>query len=86
MRRRYGNPKKKSRFVCIKCGQENHIIDGVQRVNQREYLHIKDCECIHCKCVTKNVEIRYCDDYSTVMESLPELYDIYYGNKEKKVG
>jgi hypothetical protein len=44
-----GNPKKKLRFICLKClSYKTTYIDGIQRQNQRESGHIKDNACIKC--------------------------------------
>lgn len=74
-----GNPKKKSRFVCCKCLQENLVGSGIQRQGkQREKGHIKDLYCWLCKTTTKNAEIRYCDNYVDVMDKATELHEKYY--------
>ena len=73
-----GNPKKKSRFICLKCETENMIGDGIQRGKQREKFHIKDLFCLECGDVTKNVEVRYCDDYAEIMGNVDELKEEYY--------
>lgn len=85
-RYKYGSPKKKSRFICLNCLQENCVGQGVQRGNkQREKGHIKDVMCINKGCngkVTKNLEVRYCDNWDEMMESAVELHNKFYGNKE----
>lgn len=78
-----GNPKKRSRFICLKHCEENHILDGLQRGgHQREKKHIKDAFCIECKEIVKNLEIRYCDNYQEMTVKAKELHKKYY----KKVG
>ena len=53
-----GNPKKMSRFICLKHCGENHILDGLQRGgHQREKKHIKDAFCIECQDITKNIDV-----------------------------
>lgn len=73
-----GNPKKNSYFICLKCGEQNHVLDGIQRIKQREKYHIKDAYCCKCDCETKNVEIRYCDWYDDIKAKVPELHTEYY--------
>ena len=63
-----GNPKKQSRFICLKHCGENHILDGLQRGgHQREKKHIKDAFCIICQETVKNLEVRYCDNYQEII-------------------
>lgn len=73
-----GNPKKASRFICIRCQRENNVGSGIQRANQREKGHIKDLHCVFCRQVTKNLELRYCDLFEDVMEKATELHSQYY--------
>lgn len=75
---RYGNPKKKSRFICLKCLEENLVGQGIQRSNQRKINHIKDLYCIYCKNVTKNLEVRHCDVFTDKMEYAIILQKEYY--------
>lgn len=62
-----GNPKRASRFLCLHCMKINQLGSGIQRNgNQRKKKHIKDLTCFNEGCngeITKNVEIRWCDDY-----------------------
>ncbi len=77
-----GNPKKKSRFICLKCCKENLVGIGIQRSNQREKGHIKDLTCINRGCdgeITKNLEVRYCDNFHEMMLKAEELHREYYG-------
>lgn len=77
-----GNPKKQSRFICLRCLNENHVGSGIQRSNQREKGHIKDLTCINQGCngtITKNIEVRYCDDFNEIMGKAEELHREYYG-------
>jgi chromatin remodeling complex protein RSC6 len=79
-----GNPKKKSRFICCKCLQENMIGTGIQREHkQREKNHVKDLYCLEDKEVTKNLEVRYCDIFEEMMDKASELHIEYYGEKVK---
>ena len=65
-RGKYGNPKTASRFICCKHLGENHI---------------KDLFCLRCACVTKCIELRWCDDYEKVMEQADKLHkEIYEGD------
>lgn len=75
---KYGNPKRKSRFICLKCMKENMVGQGIQRYNQREMNHIKDLYCIYCKIVTKNLEVRHCDIFTDKMEYAIILQKEYY--------
>ena len=81
-RRKYGNPKTASRFICCKHLGENFIGQGIQRGSrQRKKYHIKDLFCLRCACVTKCIELRWCDDYEKVMEQADKLHkDIYEGD------
>ena len=80
---RMGNPKKMSRFICLKHCGENHVLDGLQRGgHQREKKHIKDAFCIECQDITKNLEVRYCDSFDEMMQKAEELHREYY----EKVG
>lgn len=76
MCKRNGNPKRKSRFYCIRCGRE--IMDGIQRIQQREKEHVKDLYCYLCKEEVKAVEVRYCDDEREILDKIPELREKYY--------
>lgn len=79
MRCRMGNPKKKSRFICLKCLRINEVGDGIQRTNQREKLHIKDLHCIFCGYTTKNIEVRHCDWLEEIKHKAEKLHIEYYG-------
>lgn len=84
IKRRYGKPKEASRFICCKCLQENCVGRGIQRSHQREKFHIKDLTCINTGCdgkITKNIEVRYNDDYDEVFQKAIELHEYYYGNE-----
>lgn len=75
---KYGNPKRKSRFICLKCLTENQM-GGFQRLNgQREKGHIKNLSCIKCKERTKNLEVRYCDWFEEMMDKAVEIRREYY--------
>lgn len=77
---RFGNPKKKSQFICLRCLKVNQLGDGIQRTQQREKGHIKDLTCLSCNgIVTKNLEIRYCDWLEEMMAEAEKLHSEYYG-------
>ena len=81
---RMGNPKRSSRFICCKCLKENRIGSGIQRSNQRSKYHIKDLTCFNKGCngeITKNVEIRWCDDYLEMLDYAKRIRSRYYADK-----
>ena len=53
---------------------------GIQRGNQREKGHVKDLYCLQCGEVTKNLEVRYCDDLNEMMIEAEKLHNQYYEN------
>lgn len=62
-----GNPKRSSRFICLKCLHvDTTYIPGIQRTNQRSKYHIKDSVCLKCGEV-KTMEVRYNDYLSEIM-------------------
>ena len=73
-----GNPKRQSRFICLKCMNENLIGQGIQRSHQREKFHIKDMTCLCSNEPTKNIEIRHCDDYIEVFRKAKRIRNNYY--------
>ena len=81
-RRRMGNPKKQSRFICCKCLNENFVGSGIQRGSkQREKGHVKDLMCINIGCdgnITKNIEVRYCDSFQEMMTKAEKLHKEIY--------
>lgn len=80
-----GNPKKKSRFICLKHCGENFVGSGIQRQKQREKLHIKDLYCLQCNDVVKNLEVRHCDSFQEMMEEALELHMEYYKEENEEV-
>ena len=72
-----GNPKKKSRFLCLKCMKLG--IEGIQRKSKREKGHIKDLYCFNCNAETKHIEVRYCDWLEEIKEQAEKLHIEYYG-------
>lgn len=73
-----GNPKHASRFICLKCMQENMLARGIQRQRQRERKHIKDLYCLKCGKVTKCIEVRFCDSYEEIFEVAKIKRENYY--------
>lgn len=71
MCKRNGNPKKSSKFICLSCGKI--IMEGIQRPNQRKYLHVKDLFCPYEGIESKTVEVRWCDDIEEVKSKVPEI-------------
>lgn len=78
-----GNPKRSSKFLCLCCMQINQLGTGIQRRGHtREKYHIKDLTCLNCNGEqTKNIEIRWCDDYSEVYNKALKLRKQYYSDK-----
>lgn len=76
-----GNPKKSSRFICLRCLKVNNVGSGIQRPNQKEEDHRKDlvCLCTKLQEKTKNLEVRYCDDLGEKMEEAARLHEELYG-------
>lgn len=77
---RMGNPKKMSRFICIRCLKENVVGQNIQRKSQREKGHVKDliCLCTGLQDITKNVEVRYCDNFQEMMIKAENLHKEIY--------
>ena len=73
-----GNPKRQSRFICLKCMQENMLANGIQRKKQREKGHIKNLYCLKCQEITYNHEVRYCDSYTEAYEHAKQIRENYY--------
>ncbi len=75
-----GNAKKSSRFICLRCLKENCVGQGIPRPNTKEIDHIKNirCLCIHTEYKTKNLEVRWCDDYKERMERAIEIRHKFY--------
>lgn len=85
MCKRNGNPRRKSRFICLRCMKENQLGDGIQHgKHQRSKWHIKDLTCFNPKCagmITKNIEVRFCDDYGEVFNKAIEIRGEYYDER-----
>ena len=77
-----GKPKRKSRYICLKCLNENCVGEGIQRINQREKFHLKELYCVFCRQETKNLEIRHCDWFEEIKERAEKLHIEFY----EKVG
>lgn len=76
---RYGNPKKKSQFICLRClDWKNTYIQGIQRIKQRELGHIKDNVCNRCGEV-KTMEVRHCDWLEEIKDKAEKLHIELYG-------
>lgn len=74
-----GNPKKQSRFICLRCLKENMIGAGLQRLDrQREKGHIKNLHCLSCRMTTYNYEVRYCDSYDEAYMHAKKIRNSYY--------
>lgn len=54
------------------------MVTGIQRKQQREKGHIKDLFCLNCRCITKNIEVRYCDSYDEIYELAKIKRENYY--------
>ena len=81
----FGKGSGRGRTIEIFCQWvrgENFIGQGIQRGSrQRKKYHIKDLFCLRCACVTKCIELRWCDDYEKVMEQADKLHkEIYEGD------
>lgn len=81
-----GNPKRSSKFLCLHCMQINQLGSGIQRGGHtREKWHIKDLTCFNKEChgmITKNLEIRWCDDLLEAYDRAEQIRDRYYKNGE----
>ena len=81
-----GNPKRQSRFICMKCMNENMLARGIQRQKQREQKHVKNLYCLKCGEVTKCIEVRCCDSYEEIFEAAKIKRENYYiDNYESEV-
>lgn len=78
MYKNIGNPKRQSRFICIKCCRANHVLDGLQRKLQKEKYHIKNAFCINCQDITYNLEVKYCDSFDEMIDKAKLLHGEYY--------
>ena len=85
-RSKWGIPKKKSQFICLKCLRSDGVsTDGIQRIHgQRKSGHIKDTWCCYCGDV-KVLEVRYKDYYCDGMEKAKRLHDKLYPEPENAI-
>lgn len=75
-----------SRFLCIKHLGENYLGAGIQRGgHQREKFHVKNLYCLHCKSISRCLEIRWCDTYEEVYDKAVELRQEYYPEKLENI-
>ena len=82
---KYGNPKKKSEFICLKClDWKFTYIQGIQRVKQRELGHIKDKCCTRCGEV-KTMEVRHCDYLPDVMKMAMKRHNEDYNDNIREI-
>ena len=83
-----GNAKKSSRFICLRCLKQNCVGQGIQRPNTKEVDHIKNlsCLCVHMEYKTKNLEVRWCDDYKERMERAIEICGDFYDSDGNYIG
>ena len=81
-----GNPKRSSRFICIKHLGENYLGAGIQRRgHQREKFHVKNLYCLHCKSISRCLEIRWCDTYDEIFDKAVELKEEYYPENQENI-
>lgn len=53
------NGKLNSQFICLKCLRSDGLPNGILRLhNMKGKNHIKDLYCVHCREVTKCLEVR----------------------------
>lgn len=80
MCKRNGNPKHNSRFICLRCLQENKVGAGISRPKTKEKNHVKNltCLCVGLQMRTKNLEVRWCDDFYERMEYAKKIKPRYY--------
>lgn len=81
-----GNPKRSSKFICLHCMKINQLGSGIQRGGkQREKYHVKDLTCFNKGCqgvITKNLEVRWCDDLLDAMDKAEKIRGKYYSDGE----
>ena len=82
------NTKRRSRFICLRCLQENKICAGIIRPNTRDKGHIKNlyCLCTKMQYKTKNLEVRYKDDYQERMEYAKKIRPRFYNVEGNYIG
>ena len=77
-----GNPKRSSQFLCLHCMKINQLGNGIQRGGHtREKWHVKDLTCFNKEChgmITKNLEIRWCDNILEARDKAEKIREKYY--------
>lgn len=65
MCKRHDNTNRSSEFICLRCLSKNQVGDKIRRPNMREKDHVKNlcCLCTKLQMRTKNLEVRWCDDF-----------------------
>lgn len=85
MYKRKGSPKRSSRFICLRCLKENYVGSGISRPNTKEKDHKKDlcCMCTNFEVKTKNLEVRWKDNFDERMEYAKKIRSEYYDENDE---
>lgn len=80
MCKRHDNTNRSSEFICLRCLSKNQVGDKMRRPNMREKDHVKNlfCLCTKLQMRTKNLEVRWCDDFEERMEYAKKIKPRYY--------
>lgn len=80
MSKRHDNTSRASEFICLRCLSKNQVGDKIRRPNMREKDHVKNlcCLCTKLQMRTKNLEVRWCDDFDERMEYAKKIKSKYY--------
>lgn len=80
MCKRHDNTNRSSEFICLRCLSKNQVGDKMRRPNMREKDHVKNlcCLCTKLQMRTKNLEVRWCDDFDERMEYAKKIKPRYY--------
>lgn len=80
MCKRHDNINRSSEFICLRCLNNNQVGDKMRRPNMREKDHVKNlfCLCTKLQMRTKNLEVRWCDDFDERMEYAKKIKPKYY--------
>ena len=80
MCKRHDNTNRSSEFICLRCLSKNQVGDKMRRPNMREKDHVKNlwCLCTKLQMRTKNLEVRWCDDFDERMEYAKKIKSKYY--------
>lgn len=72
----------------MRCLRENCVGQGIQRPKTKEIDHIKNicCLCVRMKYQTKNLEVRWCDNFKERMERAIEMRLDFYDKDGKYIG